>query len=181
MSLSKKRYQVALQEWKEHCQEKAHSSNPNDYTDCQAFRDLVAMGQPVLPLVLQTMVDDPDPTFCIFGWTELVRRIVGPRFLVSEKIAGKVQLIFEYTKRWLISELQGNSEPLRDFVRWNIDRIQAEPCEHIRKILDLITESSVCLTFESGAGQVNITDGWTAKSASCSQCRIFWKPSKLES
>lgn len=105
-------YQQAVLSWKAHCKTKQHSSNPNDSINCDAFEKIAAMGEAVLPLIQKTMHDDIDPTFCLFGWTSLIREIVGKKFDITEDLLGRVQAIFEFTRDWLDAELKNKGQLL---------------------------------------------------------------------
>jgi len=44
-------FEKNLEEWRKHLEETIHSSNHQDYINCDAYRDIVAMGTSVLPLI----------------------------------------------------------------------------------------------------------------------------------
>ena len=45
------KFKENLEAWREHCIQKVNSSNPNDFLDCDAYREIVAMGKDALPLI----------------------------------------------------------------------------------------------------------------------------------
>lgn len=94
MSLEEK-FESDISAWKDHCEQVKHSSNPNDYTNCDAYRNIVALGKKALPLIQR-----------IAGTTELfismaVQEIAGEEFRIPEQYAGKLTEVEAYTKGWL--------------------------------------------------------------------------------
>ncbi|MBX3438080.1 MAG: hypothetical protein KF861_11360 [Planctomycetaceae bacterium] len=57
----KKRFTELVEAWDRHCQASMFSSNINDYLNHDAFQELVALGAPIIPLVIERYRRDDDP------------------------------------------------------------------------------------------------------------------------
>ena len=117
MTKLEQKFNENLKEWKKHVKKTIHSSNHADYIDCDAYRNIVAMGKSVLPLIRREYKkstsdqDMEDPGVC---WCYAVKAIV-PEFELSvgergsgsavEKIGGFVGINIvkarEETLKWL--------------------------------------------------------------------------------
>tara|TARA_Y100000034_G_scaffold110845_1_gene143358 strand:+ start:429 stop:761 length:333 start_codon:yes stop_codon:yes gene_type:complete len=94
-------------DWKKHCDTVSVSSNPNDYTNCEAYRQIAALGSDSLPLIRKVYGGSDDNAFFpILGWTTLVREIVGDEFQIPKEIRGRVHEIRDYTIRWLDENIE---------------------------------------------------------------------------
>lgn len=92
--------------WKKHCDPVNYSSNPNEYTSCEPYRRLVALGSEVLPFIRKAYAgSEEDAFFPMFGWASMVREIVGDTFQISEEIRGRIEAIRGYTITWLDDHL----------------------------------------------------------------------------
>ena len=101
MSLEEK-FKQYLGEWKQHCESVAFSSNPNDYIDCDAYRNIVEMGQQTLPLIRKVFYDEPTcETLCPLGLAHLVKNIVGDAIIIPENLREKVKDAENYMRGWL--------------------------------------------------------------------------------
>ena len=101
MEKLEEKFNENLELWKKHCEKTINSSNPNDYLDCEGFRNLVNLGTEVLPLIYD-VAKKREYQVC-FDWTfsSLIRKIVGEDFKIPENMCGKVEEIFNYTLEWL--------------------------------------------------------------------------------
>src|SRR5574337_762589 len=97
----RQKYQKYLAQWKQHCENVGFSSNPNDYEECDAVTKIINLGKDVLPLIQETLATDPEPDFCIFGWTLLINKITGQPLRIPPKMQGKVKDILQHTKNHL--------------------------------------------------------------------------------
>ncbi|MAF99284.1 MAG: hypothetical protein CMH61_01600 [Nanoarchaeota archaeon] len=90
-------------QWQTHCDSVSYSSNPMDYTDCDAYREIAAMGEEALPYVHWVLKDpgDEHSTFPIFGWFRLVQEITDNKLTPPEHISGMVDQVNQYTRLWL--------------------------------------------------------------------------------
>lgn len=94
---------VNIQYWDAHCQLRIHSSNPQDYIDCEGYRNIIEMGKPALPFIydaVKTGKFDGE-----FGWRNhlgrLIGDIVGDEFNIPEEIMGKFDEVRRYNIDWL--------------------------------------------------------------------------------
>ncbi len=96
------KFEQAVTKWKAHCESVAHSSFAQDYLRCDAYREIVAMGSQVLPLIRGKYAGaDEDAFFAILGWSSAIREITGNKLQIPEEIKGKVDAVRDYTVRWL--------------------------------------------------------------------------------
>ena len=51
-------FEKALQEWREHCRKNAFMSMDRFFIDCNAYRNIVAMGPTVLSLILEVVKEE---------------------------------------------------------------------------------------------------------------------------
>ena len=98
-----KQFKELKDQWQVHCDVVSYSSNPMDYTTCDAYEQLVTMGEEVLPYIHSILVSPADDhsTFPIFGWFSLVQEITNNALSPPEHIAGMVDQINQYTRLWL--------------------------------------------------------------------------------
>ena len=80
--------------WRAHCKKQSFSSNPTDYISCDAYRDIVGMGEQVLPLIREMYAGkDEDAFFPIFGWASAIREITGRSVEIPDSAAGNVNIM----------------------------------------------------------------------------------------
>ena len=102
MSLEEQ-FNKSIEDWKEHCERTINSSNPGDYLNCDAYRNIVNMGPAILPLIRKEF----DKNSLLNGLlVNPVKRIVGKDFQIPEWMAGKMSLIEKYTAKWLDENMQ---------------------------------------------------------------------------
>ncbi|NQV91324.1 hypothetical protein HQ489_02525 [Candidatus Woesearchaeota archaeon] len=101
-------YEVA--NWKLYCNSVLscdYSLNALSFQQCEPFRNLFDMGVEILPYVHQGVSNPVIGAFPLFGWSALVREIVGDtNYVVPSEIKGKLHPIRLYVKNWL--EQEGN-------------------------------------------------------------------------
>jgi len=73
-------FKLLADEWARHCQKWINSSNPDDYLKCPAYRGLVALGKPAVPLIMEIYGlenEETDPR----SWEYALDEITGLRFI----------------------------------------------------------------------------------------------------
>jgi len=93
-----------IRKWKEHCNDKIHSSSVQDSLDCNAYRNIVAMGPSILPLIRKEYgtkpgdVDEEDSLRWIL--VNPVSEILGDDFKIPEWMMREISIIAKYTAKW---------------------------------------------------------------------------------
>lgn len=96
-----------LEKWIAHSNEHPVplNSTGKEFLDCDSYRNLVSMGEEILPLigeVYQSRPNEPAEDMVYSpGLSNLVWEIMGDRFEIPENIRGKFSEMAEYTKNWL--------------------------------------------------------------------------------
>lgn len=94
-----------LKQWKEHCGKSINYSMATLYLDCDAYRNIVAMGKDVLPLIREVYdmdsKNDCELKVLQSKLVNLVKKIVGDEFKIPEWMKGRVTAIEKYTAKWL--------------------------------------------------------------------------------
>jgi hypothetical protein len=104
--VTKAAFEKHLAQWKQHCDDVAHSSRPSDYVDCDAYRSLVQMGKSILPLVkTEYSGTDDQAFFSIAGWAQMIREITGEEVDVPTREWGRIEKIRDRYVRFLDSYL----------------------------------------------------------------------------
>jgi len=103
---NEQRFNQYLEAWKVRARETAHFSSPVPLFDCQAYREIVSMGQAALPLLRKAYDRDSRTDFPLaiiqaHGLVRAVRDIIGPEFSIPENIRGDMLAIEEFTRNWL--------------------------------------------------------------------------------
>ena len=103
MSELEEKFKENLEAWEEHCIQKVNSSNQKDSLNCDAYRNIVAMGKPALPLIREVYHEEGDDSTKIFlvYLHNAVRKIVGSDFKIPEDIRYNLNEIIKYTPKWL--------------------------------------------------------------------------------
>lgn len=89
-----------LEAWRGHLKKTLQSSNHMDYIDCDAYRNIVAMGPQVLPLIKNEYEKDHDigdPGVC---WSYAIHEII-PEFSLPVGKKGSGSSVKKDTLRWL--------------------------------------------------------------------------------
>ena len=99
-------FRESVEEWKAHCErpEVELSSLGTSLTDCDAYRNIVAMGREALPLIRKLYDTDKDFSLNIIrghGLVRAVKDIVGEDFQIPREMLGKIEDIEKYTASWL--------------------------------------------------------------------------------
>ena len=91
-----------MNDWERHCRRVIHSSNPETYKNCAAYRQIVNLGPRALPFVRNAYAGHDDSAFFSFGgWASVVQDIVGATFQVPNGIRGDARRIRDYTVGFL--------------------------------------------------------------------------------
>ena len=95
-------FQKLLNEWKIYCCSIQYSNNPDDYLNCSAYKEIVQLSTPALPLIKEVYSKVNENTyFAILGWTKLIKEIVGKEFVVPKELSDRIEATREYTVQWL--------------------------------------------------------------------------------
>ncbi len=102
----------AFGRWVQHCEkiEVQVSSSGRTAIDCEAYREIAALGLDALPYIRKAY-DSPMPRNTVellareivtsHGLPALVSEIAGNNFDIPQEISGNMNAIEEHTKRWL--------------------------------------------------------------------------------
>ncbi len=106
-----------LKEWSTHCEQPSvqASSSGDAITNCDAYRELVNMGEEIFPLIYYSyLVHDTRfggdktqgaSTLILHGFPKLVHSIAGDKFKIPGSIRGHMSEIATYTYNWLYDHL----------------------------------------------------------------------------
>jgi hypothetical protein len=99
------KFKENLEEWRKHCLRKINSSNPHDYINCEAYRNIAAIGHPALPLIRKAYETESksfnDPDSLNWELHNLVVEIIGEDFKIPDWMKGRIKVIEKYTIKWL--------------------------------------------------------------------------------
>jgi len=103
MSQLEEKFKENLEAWREHCIQKVNSSNPNDDLECDAYRNIVAMGKEALPLIREAYDLNQHSSIRLLEMNlhHAVQEILGDDFKVPEDIRYNLDKIMQYTPKWL--------------------------------------------------------------------------------
>ena len=104
MSLEDK-FDENYEEWMEHCHETRVSSITLDYLDCDAYRNIVAMGEQAMPLILEKAKSDPH-SHLVDHIVPLLKEIVGDDYKIPEELYEKTKEIRTHALEWLEKEVE---------------------------------------------------------------------------
>ncbi len=100
-------FEIYVDLWKQHCQENRYCSDPNRYSDCQAYRSIVKMGEEVLPLIKEKYSSsDEEAFFPIFGWARAIREITNCVIAVPQEDRGDTRKIRNHYVQFLEQYLE---------------------------------------------------------------------------
>ena len=104
-----------LELWIKHCNSNGirNSPNPRRFRDCDAYRRIVAMGEPALPYLLKVYSshDDKEAFFALWDSAIAVEEITKGKFKIpwyipEGPIRGHTREIRDYTVAWLAEYLK---------------------------------------------------------------------------
>ena len=102
------KFNQLVEEWKKYCSraDVQASSRSDKIRKCEAYRNILKIGQEALPLVRELYNKDSSNDFELsmiqgHGLVCLVKEIVGDKFEIPEKIRGRIKEIEIYTADWL--------------------------------------------------------------------------------
>jgi hypothetical protein len=75
--------------------ETAHLSTTRQMAECPAYREIVSLGQPVVPLIFQQLVREPD-----FRWFHALRDLLGSGPEIPTEARGKLEPVTDCWLRW---------------------------------------------------------------------------------
>jgi hypothetical protein len=75
--------------------ETAHLSSTRQMAEHPAYRDIVSLGQPVVPLIFKQLVREPD-----FRWLHALRDIIGSGPEIPTEARGRLRPVTECWLRW---------------------------------------------------------------------------------
>ena len=113
MTLEKK-FKKQLKDWKIHCETLQFSSIGAEIINCDAYNQLVEMGEDILPLIhtiySKKFIDKSSShsysTMKAHGFPKLIREITGKYYVIPPDIQGNVHAIEIYTKKLLSEYLE---------------------------------------------------------------------------
>lgn len=104
----REKFDKLVEEWLKYCEapKVRFSSYSGVYAECEAFKEIFAMGHEALPFIRELYDRDHADNFTLeclkaHGLLLLVHTIVGKDFSIPKKIRGYVQKMEDYTKSWL--------------------------------------------------------------------------------
>ncbi len=101
--------------WMRHCRANSLESDPATYINCQAYRNLVEIGEDVLPYIHEAVCIPEIRIAPIFGWSHLLEDIVGEkRYSVPTEIEENVEGLGLYVISWL----KNNGDVLEDSLEY---------------------------------------------------------------
>ena len=81
-----------------HCKNVVYSSNIEDYLNCDAYKEIVNIGEKSLLYIYREMEKRESLELV---WAPLMHSIVGEDLVIPENIRGKIKDLNSYIKRWL--------------------------------------------------------------------------------
>jgi hypothetical protein len=72
-----------------------HFSSTRQMAECPAYREIVSLGRPVVPLIFRELVREPS-----FRWFHALRDILGSGPEIPAEARGKLGLVTERWLRW---------------------------------------------------------------------------------
>jgi len=95
-------FDALVTQWKAHCQGVSASSNADAYTDCDPYRQIVALGENALPLIHERYRgNDDEAFFSVFGWASAVREIAREALEPPDEAKGNVMKTRDFVIGWL--------------------------------------------------------------------------------
>jgi len=108
MEQLEEKFNSTVKKWEAHCEKTRvrFSSSPKPVRDCDAYREIVSMGNSSLPLIRKLYDKDSQNNIGLsgiqaFGLISAVKDIIGDDFTIPEDIRGNIKMMEDYTKRWL--------------------------------------------------------------------------------
>jgi|SRR3989338_822582 len=109
MEVSEAEFLGALRRWNGHYHQRAHMSNPRQLFNCDAYKDIVLMGEEALPYILNALNGKyeirKEPADCVHLLPAAVGDIVGDELHIPEELRGRVEEIQNFTREWLVRRL----------------------------------------------------------------------------
>lgn len=93
------RFNKNMEAWREHCAKIPAYSDWAEFINCEGYRNLVAMGKEILPLLKKAYYSESGGSHLIL--IDIVGDIVGSDFQIPRWTMHSMGLMQRYTIRWL--------------------------------------------------------------------------------
>jgi hypothetical protein len=87
-----KKFQTLAETW---TRETAHLSSTRQMAEHPAYREIVSLGQPVVPLIFKELAREPD-----FRWFHALRDLIGSGPEIPTEARGRLRPVTECWLRW---------------------------------------------------------------------------------
>lgn len=105
MEKLEEKFNENLELWRKHCIENINSSNPETFLDCNAYKNIIAMGKDALPLIRKAYDTESkeELSFYSLRWIlhRTVLKIIGNEFKIPKGMYLGSDELADYTSKWL--------------------------------------------------------------------------------